>query len=200
MSSYYSRVQGTLNTGQIANASDINEIQTAIQNMIDAAMRDVNGAAVVLGEDEDALKLEPTTEHIDQSNTDLEDTEGISFYGRYFKQPINIEKSSIESITVQLLNSSPITVTVHAEILNGCGIGGRTAQTMYQNCYNSGNITIDEWWSGGTYVTKGDANNSKDEPISKEQIVGKVVKIIPGFGIIRKTILNPIFIFLSYIK
>ena len=43
-----------------------------------------------------------------------------------------------------------------------------------------------------SYVTKGDANNSKDEPISKEQIVGKVVKIIPGFGIIRKTILNPI--------
>ena len=42
------------------------------------------------------------------------------------------------------------------------------------------------------YVTKGDANNSKDEPISKEQIVGKVVKIIPGFGILRKTILNPI--------
>ena len=43
-----------------------------------------------------------------------------------------------------------------------------------------------------TYVTKGDANNSNDEAITKSQIVGKVVKIIPHFGIMRKTILNPI--------
>jgi len=43
-----------------------------------------------------------------------------------------------------------------------------------------------------TYVTKGDANNSNDEAITKDQIVGKVVKIIPHFGIMRKTILNPI--------
>ena len=43
----------------------------------------------------------------------------------------------------------------------------------------------------GTYVTKGDANNAKDDPVSREQIIGKVVKILPSFGIIRKTILNP---------
>ncbi len=41
-------------------------------------------------------------------------------------------------------------------------------------------------------VTKGDANNTKDEPIKKEQIVGKVVQVIPNFGLIRKTILNPV--------
>ena len=44
----------------------------------------------------------------------------------------------------------------------------------------------------GTYVTKGDANTAKDAPISKDQIVGKVVKVIPNFGILRKTIFNPI--------
>lgn len=44
----------------------------------------------------------------------------------------------------------------------------------------------------GTYVTKGDANNAKDEPISREQIVGKVVKIIPNVGAMRSTILNPV--------
>lgn len=44
----------------------------------------------------------------------------------------------------------------------------------------------------GTYVTKGDANTAKDAPISKEQIVGKVVKVVPNFGILRKTIFNPI--------
>lgn len=47
----------------------------------------------------------------------------------------------------------------------------------------------------GTYITKGDANNSKDEPINKGQVVGKVVKILPGFGIIRKTFFNPIVLF-----
>lgn len=43
-----------------------------------------------------------------------------------------------------------------------------------------------------TYITKGDANNTKDEPVSSEQIIGKVVKVLPHYGIIRKTILNPI--------
>lgn len=42
------------------------------------------------------------------------------------------------------------------------------------------------------YITQGDANNSKDAPITKEQIVGKVEKILPGLGIIRKTFFNPL--------
>ena len=43
-----------------------------------------------------------------------------------------------------------------------------------------------------SFITKGDANNSKDDPINKSQIVGKVIKILPGFGIIRKTFFNPL--------
>lgn len=43
-----------------------------------------------------------------------------------------------------------------------------------------------------SYVTKGDANSGKDDAINKDQIVGKVVKILPGFGIIRKTLFNPV--------
>ena len=46
----------------------------------------------------------------------------------------------------------------------------------------------------GSYVTKGDANSSKDEPIDRDQVVGKVVKTLHGFGILRKTIFNPIVI------
>lgn len=42
-----------------------------------------------------------------------------------------------------------------------------------------------------TFVTKGDANNSKDDPIDKKQVVGKVIKILPNFGIFKKTIFNP---------
>ena len=41
-----------------------------------------------------------------------------------------------------------------------------------------------------TYVTKGYSNNSKDTPIKKEQIVGKMVKVMPKFGIIKKTFFN----------
>ena len=43
-----------------------------------------------------------------------------------------------------------------------------------------------------SYITKGDANNSKDDAIDKSQIVGKVIKILPGFGIIRRTFFNPL--------
>ena len=48
----------------------------------------------------------------------------------------------------------------------------------------------------GTFVTKGDANNAKDKPISKDQIIGKVTKILPNFGIFRKTIFNPVVLLL----
>ena len=44
----------------------------------------------------------------------------------------------------------------------------------------------------GTYVTKGDANSAKDQPISKDKIIGKVTKVLPHFGILRRTIFNPI--------
>jgi len=43
----------------------------------------------------------------------------------------------------------------------------------------------------GTYVTKGDANNAKDKPIDQDQVVGKVVTVLPHFGIFRKTLFNP---------
>lgn len=43
-----------------------------------------------------------------------------------------------------------------------------------------------------TFITKGDANNTKDDPINKDQIVGKVIKILPNFEIFRKTLFNPI--------
>lgn len=42
-----------------------------------------------------------------------------------------------------------------------------------------------------TYITKGDSNNSKDTPITKKQIVGKLIKVMPKFGIVKKTFLNP---------
>ncbi len=43
-----------------------------------------------------------------------------------------------------------------------------------------------------TYITKGDANSGKDEPVDKSQIVGKVHRVLSGFGILRKTLFNPL--------
>ena len=51
----------------------------------------------------------------------------------------------------------------------------------------------------GTYITKGDANNAKDDPIDQSQIVGRVVKTLHGFGILRRTIFNPFVILLLII-
>lgn len=41
-----------------------------------------------------------------------------------------------------------------------------------------------------TYITKGDANTAKDTPVAKEQVVGKLVTVLPKFGIIKKTLFN----------
>lgn len=40
-------------------------------------------------------------------------------------------------------------------------------------------------------TTKGDANNTEDNPIQKEDIIGKVVKIIPQIGVWEKVISAP---------
>lgn len=45
--------------------------------------------------------------------------------------------------------------------------------------------------NGDIILTKGDANNSVDKSISKKNIIGKVVKIIPEFGIYRDVLLTP---------
>ena len=41
------------------------------------------------------------------------------------------------------------------------------------------------------FVTKGDANNAKDEPISKEDVIGQVIKVIPEIGIWKKVFSTP---------
>lgn len=42
-----------------------------------------------------------------------------------------------------------------------------------------------------SYVTKGDANSSKDKPISHDQIIGKVVSVLANLGLVRKILFNP---------
>ena len=42
-----------------------------------------------------------------------------------------------------------------------------------------------------TIITKGDANNTLDKSISTESVIGKVVLIIPKFGVWKKVLLTP---------
>ncbi|MBR4693534.1 MAG: signal peptidase I [Bacilli bacterium] len=41
-------------------------------------------------------------------------------------------------------------------------------------------------------ITKGDANNTLDKPIKKDQVIGKVVKIGRRYGLVLKTLMTPI--------
>ena len=44
---------------------------------------------------------------------------------------------------------------------------------------------------GDHLVAKGDANNSEDKPITEDQILGRVIYILPKLGIWRKIFLSP---------
>lgn len=52
--------------------------------------------------------------------------------------------------------------------------------------------------NGNIITTKGDANNTNDEPISREKIIGKVVKILNKVGILIKVITDKVTIILVF--
>lgn len=122
MSSYYEIVNGNLSSAEIAKSEDINAIQTNIQTAFQQMLKDTYGEACILDENEEALKLTPTPYHIDQENTAFNnDTDNIedyciSFYDRYLRQKIKIEKSEIQSIRVQMHNKTQMQPTIFAEI------------------------------------------------------------------------------------
>lgn len=41
------------------------------------------------------------------------------------------------------------------------------------------------------FITKGDANNTEDEPMDKSDLIGKVVNVIPNFSLWKKVIFTP---------
>lgn len=44
---------------------------------------------------------------------------------------------------------------------------------------------------GQDLITRGDANNSEDKPIKSDQILGKVIYVIPKIGIWRRVLASP---------
>mgnify|MGYP004475117691 CR=1 FL=1 len=52
---------------------------------------------------------------------------------------------------------------------------------------------------GNKVITKGDANNTEDEPISKEQIIGKVIKVVGSAGIFMRVFTDKVVVVLLFI-
>lgn len=118
MPSYYNKIEGTLKAGRTARAEDIHSIQSEIQDAFKNVIMDMFGTGFVIGEAENDLKLYPVEDHTDQKNENFS-TDGahwLPFYETYFRQPIDITKSSIHTITVHMKNESVYDVTVYAEI------------------------------------------------------------------------------------
>ena len=115
--SYYNLVTGNLSSSKIAKSEDIVNIQSNIQGAFAESITDMFGDACILDGDEEALKITPTPDHIDQENKNFDDADPyISFYDRYFRQKITTEKSEIQSIRVQMQNDSRVEPTIFAEI------------------------------------------------------------------------------------
>ena len=65
--------------------------------------------------------------------------------------------------------------------------------------FNDGNILVTHRIiskTGSGFITKGDANNETDKQIMSDQIVGKVIKILPDMGVWFKVFTTPKIIFL----
>ena len=52
---------------------------------------------------------------------------------------------------------------------------------------------------GNVITVKGDNNNTVDMPINRKQVIGKVVKIFPKFGIWKKVIIEPKILVLIFV-
>jgi hypothetical protein len=119
MTGYYRKVFNDLEPGHTARSGDINLIQSSVDNAISDLAVDIEGPAVIIGGDEDAFKITPSPDAYDQKNTTTNtNDQWLSFYEKYLRQKIRIEKSEINSIKICLQNNTSYPVTVIGEIRN----------------------------------------------------------------------------------
>ena len=127
MSSYYEKVDG-IEPNKTAESAHINEMQANVADSDKNIVKDIAGDAFIYDSDEDAFKLMPTSNYIDQSNLNWNtdgDEDGsdfrlcwLSLYNTYIRQNIRITKSGIETVTVQVKNNTNLKIPIYAEIRN----------------------------------------------------------------------------------
>ncbi len=127
MSSYYEKVDG-IEPNKTAESAHINEMQANVADSDKNIVKDIAGDAFIYDSDEDAFKLIPTSNYIDQSNLNW-NTDGdevgsdfrlcwLPLYDTYIRQNIRTTKSGIETITVQIQNKTNLKIPIYAEIRN----------------------------------------------------------------------------------
>ena len=122
MPSYYNRVIGRLRPGAIADADDINMIQTNVSDALRAVINDHHqNDAFILGEDKNAFLLSPAPKrsgrYIDTMNLVDKDREKWLSIRRYgYRQKIKKSKTSLYSIIAKFRNTSKKPVTVWCEL------------------------------------------------------------------------------------
>lgn len=121
---------------------------------------------------------------------------GLTLIGFYYFYQIAIEKKGcadlfgytlFEVATGSMADNIQIGDVVIVKITNQVEENDIIVYEENQNFITHRLIKKDE----NGLVAKGDANNSEDKPISEEQVLGKVIQIIPKLGIWRKIILSP---------
>ena len=104
------------------------------------------------------------------------------------KPYVNIFGYSIfEVVTGSMKNSINVGDAVLVKINSEYNVGDIVTYRSGED-YITHRIIKDD---GASVITKGDANNVNDNPIDKNMILGKVIKIIPELGIWKKVLLTP---------
>ena len=154
MPSYYEKVNG-IEPNTTAQAAHVNEMQREVADSEKEMIRDLHGDAFIYDSDEDAFKLIPTSSYTDQSNLNYNtdgDEDGsdfklcwLSLYDTYLRQSIRITKSGIETISVQIKNSTNLKVPIYAEIRdeNNTLIKTSSANLLPYEDTNTNNIDDD---------------------------------------------------------
>ena len=115
MSSYYEQVEG-IEPNKIAQSKHVNHIQSA-SNGFRQMIQDICGEAFILDDDENAFKLTPSSNNIDQANYNYDSNiHWLDFFDIYLKQCLYIEKSGIDSIKIEMTNRTNLEVPIKAEI------------------------------------------------------------------------------------
>lgn len=122
---FFKKVEGDIKCGHLAKSSDINQIQTNIEEATREMMKALHGvvnSSFILGEDEDAFVLTKAPkqggQYVDAKNlvTNQDAGEYLSFNKYGYRQPIYKSKSSCYAIVVRLKNDYTQDVMVTGEL------------------------------------------------------------------------------------
>ena len=144
MVNYYNLVEGNLHTGDIAKSSDINHIQSNIQDMARALLLDLHdGESYILGSGDEHRNdfvltgaSKDSGRYIDSKNVfTVSDDKCLNFNRNDIKQPLLKTKTSLYSVVTKVKNTSNRDIPVDFELQDENGTVLRKNNiTIPKNC------------------------------------------------------------------